>query len=206
MKLVIISDTHCTRPEIPDGDVLIHCGDHTFHGKLDESIAALDWLEGLPHKRKLIIAGNHELGWENEIHRIGIFRDVYSLEYLYNSGVTIEGITFWGSPVQPYFYGWAFQKQRGPELEAHWAQIPDNTDVLITHGPPYGFGDTDKHNERFGDEDLLRRVIQVKPQIHCYGHAHAGYGERFFEGIHFINAAILNEGYMIAHKPVVVEI
>src|SRR3990167_1307200 len=206
MKLVIISDTHCQQIPVPDGDVLIHCGDHTYQGRHAETVHALGWLSDLPHKYKLIIAGNHELGWENPTKRRFLFKNYPRLTYLHETGIEIEGIKFWGSPYQPYFMNWAFNRERGSQLQAHWAKIPDDTDVLITHGPPYGLGDTNGRDPRFGDEDLLKRVLEVKPTIHCYGHAHHGYGERFFEGIHFINAAILNEDYMIAHKPVEVEI
>jgi len=206
MKLVILSDTHCQQIPIPEGDVLIHCGDHTFQGNKHESHEALLWLERLPHKYKLIIAGNHEVKWESPTFRQFLFKDYKTLTYLHETGIEINNIKFWGSPYQPYFMGWAFNCPRGPVLKAHWAKIPDDTDVLITHGPPYNLGDTNGRDPRFGDEDLLRRVLEVKPTIHCYGHAHHGYGERFFEGIHFINAAILNEDYMIANKPVEVEI
>ena len=217
MKLVIISDTHCTQPILPDGDVLIHCGDHTYRGTIPESDPALQWLSDQPHKHKIIIAGNHELGWEQDLHNnyyrseaekhlkprhLDKFPD---LIYLHATGIEIDGIKFWGSPYQPKFFNWAFQKQRGLELQTHWAQIPDDTDVLITHGPPFGFGDMNPRDERFGDEDLLKRVLEVKPDIHCYGHAHHGYGQWFHEGIHFINAAILNEEYKITNKPVEVE-
>jgi 3',5'-cyclic AMP phosphodiesterase CpdA len=218
MKLVILSDTHCQQIPVPDGDVLIHCGDHTYKGTVPESDPALQWLVDQPHKHKIIIAGNHECGWEDdlsrnsyrapsEVHTKPRHLDKFpELIYLHNTGIKIGGIKFWGSPYQPHFYNWAFQKSRGEELKRHWSAIPDDTDVLITHGPPYGFGDTNPRDERFGDEDLLKRVLEVKPTIHCYGHAHNGYGERFFEGIHFINAAILNEGYQVANKPVEVEI
>lgn len=206
LKLVILSDTHCQRCAVPDGDVLIHCGDHTYHGAPHESWEALHWLDELPHKHKLIIAGNHELGWEREDAVRAILEPHKSLTYLHNGEVEIDGIRFWGSPVQPEFHGWAFQLERGEELREHWKQIPEGIDVLITHGPPKGFGDTNLRDERFGDEDLLARVLEVKPQIHCYGHAHHGYGEYFHEGIHFINAAVLNEGYMLAREPVVVNV
>ena len=218
MRLVIISDTHCTQPEVPDGDVLIHCGDHTYHGNVLESEHSLTWLNSLPHRHKIIIAGNHEMGWEKDL-RSNYYRPPHKfhykpkhlnrfpdLIYLHHTGIEIDGIKFWGSPYQPYFMNWAFQFQRGPQAEELWSHIPEDTDVLITHGPPYGLGDINERDERFGDEDLLARVLEVKPIIHCYGHAHAGYGERFYEGIHFINAALLNEDYMLANKPVVVDL
>ncbi len=203
MKLVIVSDTHCQQFPLPDGDVLIHCGDHTFWGKAHESWEALNWLSTSGNfKHRICIAGNHEIGWQTTSAREAIFAMFPKLTYLENSGVIIDSVKFWGSPVQPYFYDWAFQKQRGAELAKHWEQIPEGTDILITHGPPKGFGDRNDRDERFGDEDLLHRVLVVKPKIHCYGHAHAGYGEYFFNGIHFINAASLNEQYHITNKPV----
>lgn len=209
MKLVILSDTHEQHEgvEVPDGDVLIHCGDGTVFGGKSATKSWMEWMERQPHKHKLFISGNHDFLAEQ---RWSTFKYLLyqhdNLIYLQNTGVELDGIKFWGSPVQPWFPNWAFQKQRGAELKVHWEQIPEDTDVLITHGPPKGFGDINRRDERFGDEDLLTRVLEVKPQIHCYGHAHHGYGEYFFEGIHFINAAVLNEAYMLQNKPIVVDI
>lgn len=206
MRLVILSDTHNSRPDIPDGDVLIHCGDHTYHGKPQESLEALEWLSEQMHQHKVIIAGNHEVGWQNEAVRTAMFLLYPSLTYLHDSGVTIGGLKFWGSPVQPIFHNWAFQKPRGEPLREHWEKVPEGTDILVTHGPPLGFGDINLRDERFGDEDLFKKVMAIKPQVHCYGHAHAGYGHYFFEGIHFINAAIMSERYIMTNDPIVVDI
>lgn len=218
LKLVIISDTHTQGRalKVPDGDVLIHCGDSTYRGTGPETHHEMEWFSALPHKHKIIIAGNHELGWEADLDRnfyrqVPItkphFLDKYpDLIYLHNTEVTINGVRFWGSPYQPEFYNWAFMKKRGPALAANWAEMPEGIDVLITHGPPYGFGDVNESDNRFGDEDLLKRVLDVKPQIHCYGHAHHGYGEYFHDGIHFINAASLNEDYNPVNAPVVVDV
>lgn len=206
MKLVIISDTHTRRPEVPDGDILIHCGDHTFEGKHEESMMALAWLNRLPHKHKIFIAGNHEVGWETaprEGLEYMVNKWAPKCVYLENSGVEIEGLKFWGSPNQPHFYNWAFQKARGKELKEHWAKIPDDTDILITHGPPFMIRDTGDH---IGDEDLRNRVFEVKPKLHCFGHAHEGYGVEVIDGITFVNAAILNDDYNIAHPAVVIDL
>lgn len=159
----------------------------------------------MPHKHKLIIAGNHEVKWQSPTFRNQLLSQYKTLTYLHETGVEINGVKFWGSPYQPEFCNWAFNVPRGERLAAHWAKIPEDTDVLITHGPPYGFGDTNKQDFRFGDDDLLTRVLQIKPDIHCYGHAHHGYGQYFFEGIHFINAASLNEDYHVQNPPVVVD-
>lgn len=220
MRIVLLSDTHCQgrKVNVPDGDMVIHCGDLTYRGTGNETSYELEWFSNLPHKYKLLIAGNHELGWENDLKRnyyrpVPIskphFLDPYpNIVYLHDSGIEIDGIKFWGSPVQPHYHDWAFQKGRGAPLQAHWAQIPDNTDVLITHGPPYGFGDTNGNplDDRFGDKDLLDRVLQVKPKYHVYGHAHGGYGEYEFHGIHFVNAAICTEEYKPTNPPIIINV
>jgi hypothetical protein len=171
----------------------------------------MDWLESLPHKHKLFIAGNHELGWQSTTARGYIIAHAPSCTYLHCTGVEIDGVKFWGSPYQPDFHGWAFQMPRGhPGLKDHWERIPEDTDVLITHGPPLGFGDTNEQDYRFGDEDLLNRVLQVKPAIHCFGHAHHGSGVYLHEYDEyktiFINAAVLDEDYKLTKAPVEVDI
>jgi Icc-related predicted phosphoesterase len=162
-----------------------------------------------PHKHKLFIAGNHEVGWQHFSYRRNEYlhrAQELGLVYLEDSGVEIEGIKFWGSPWQPQFMNWAFNLARGAPLKRKWAQIPDDTQVLITHGPPYGFGDTNGYDPRFGCQDLFERVMVVKPEYHLFGHAHDGYGTYMFEGVTFINCAVLNEGYALANPPVVIDV
>lgn len=212
MRLVCISDTHRTEPALPDGDVLIHAGDGTYRGERHELRAWWYYLQRQPHKHKIVIAGNHDIsldecmGRGDSLYWEHVVRNDYGLTYLRESEVTIDGIRFWGSPVQPHFYNWAFQKARGDELARHWAQIPDNLDVLITHGPPKGFGDVNAHDSRIGDEDLLNRVLQVRPRFHIYGHAHHGYGVREFNNITFVNCSVLNEDYVLVNKPIVLDL
>jgi len=90
--------------------------------------------------------------------------------------VEIEGVRFWGSPWQPWFFDWAFNLERGEEIRAKWELIPDDTEVLITHGPPQGHGDMTSRGEGAGCADLLARIRQVKPRYHLFGHIHEGYG------------------------------
>lgn len=203
MRLVIISDTHTEQIPVPDGDVLIHCGDHTYQGRYEESVRALSWFNNHPHKHKIMIAGNHELGWRDEGSRKELLHAFApDCIYLHHESTTINGVKFFGSPYQPEFFDWAFQFPRGEPLKRIWSEIPDDTDILITHGPPYMIGDSDSH---FGDEDLLTRVLEVKPKVHCYGHAHGGYGVREFHGIKFVNAAILNDNYVVRNEPIIID-
>lgn len=206
-KLVILSDTHEQGRKIvvPDGDILIHCGDLTYRGTVNSIAEELNWFTSLPHKYKIYIAGNHDFSFQDYWRKHKILEEFSELIYLEDSGCEINGIKFWGSPVQPFFFNWAFQKHRGDALRKHWEQIPEGIDVLITHGPPKGFGDINHRDERFGDEDLLNRVLVVKPKYHVYGHAHHGYGRYENADTQFLNCASCTEEYKPTNPPMVFE-
>ncbi len=195
MRLVVLSDTHNRHHglAVPDGDVLVHCGDFTGHGSPAE-IAAFDaFLAGLPHRHKVVIAGNHDFGFERRpAESRALLRHA---TYLQDSGVTIDGVRFWGSPWQPWFYDWAFNLPRGPRLREKWALIPDDTDVLITHGPPHGILDLTARGEPVGCEELLERVRALRPRVHLFGHIHEASGRETRDGVLFVNASICNLGY-----------
>jgi hypothetical protein len=115
-------------------------------------------------------------------------------------------IKIWGSPWQPEFYNWAFNLPRGEALKEKWDMIPVDTDILITHGPPFGKLDyVDYSKINVGCEELLKRVEEIKPKIHVCGHIHGGYGYVFDGNTHFINASILNDRYEFRNKPIIVD-
>ena len=195
LRIVAISDTHeqHNKIKIPDGDVLIHAGDITWKGELAPLESFNRWLGRLPHKHKIVIAGNHD--WAFQLIPDTARKIITDAIYLQDSSVTIEGLLFYGSPWQPAYNNWAFNLQRGKELAEKWALIPDKTDVLITHGPPFGHGDLlrpVKGKIRVGCEDLLRRIKAVRPRFHIFGHIHEVYGITHEDGTAFVNASISN--------------
>ena len=111
-----------------------------------------------------------------------------------------------GPPITPWFHDWAFNRTRGRNIRKHWEHIPSDVDVLITHGPPLGILDETMHGECVGCEDLLEKINTVKPKYHIFGHIHEGYGSISKNGTHFINASILDAGYVIRNKPVVLDV
>ena len=129
-----------------------------------------------------------------------------SVIYLNDSGVTIEGINIWGSPVTPWFYNWAFNRHRGEEILKHWELIPANTNVLMTHGPVLGIHDSVINGEHVGCRDLLEKVKEIKPAFHVCGHIHEGWGKAKKGVTSFINACILNDSYELVNKPIVFEL
>lgn len=237
MRLVCISDTHTMGPKVtvPDGDVLLHTGDHTFRGTLEETEGALEWLSSLPHKHKVFIAGNHDFFWDSnapaqfrgwkvhsaeasqaqlEIRKRQILLKYPGLTYLQDSGVEIEGVKFYGSPWQPWFYEWAFNfpsNDGADKAKEIWGKIPANTHVLLTHTPPKGIRDQNvfdgPHNHRLGDPHLRERIGNLDDLwVHAFGHIHGGYGIEVVDGTTFVNGAICTEGYEPTNLPIVVDV
>lgn len=207
LRLVCISDMHSQKQvfPIPDGDVLIIAGDICGFGSSDELKKFDDFLSGLPHPHKLLIAGNHDWPFARaEPGQAGTL--IKNALYLEDSGIEIDGIKFWGSPWQPAFCNWAFNLPRGPELAEVWAKIPDAIDVLITHGPPYGVLDKVSSGERVGCKDLPEALERIKPKVHVFGHIHEGYGVLEQNGTTYVNASLNNEHYRMVNKPIVIDL
>jgi predicted phosphohydrolase len=208
MRVVCISDTHFMHGEItslPVGDVLIHAGDVCAYGLMEEVVRTMHWLARQPHRHKVLIAGNHD--WPFELSGDAVRALVPpGVTYLQDSGVTIEGVRVWGSPWQPEFLGWAFNLPRGDALAAVWAQIPADTNVLITHGPPSGILDRVARGPQ-GCEDLTRRVSEL-PQLglHVFGHIHEGYGHETQDGVLYVNASMQGELGGALNPPIVVDL
>lgn len=234
MKLVVISDTHGYHRDLkklPGGDVLIHCGDISNVGGQSQIEDFIQWFAEQKYAHKIFIAGNHDRSFDPKFNRewmqidrlgkeiSGHFRSMKPLwlnwalnelngtniHYLENNGVKIDGFNFWGSPFTPDFYpqNWAFNCPRG-EIQKYWERIPTDTDVLITHGPPIYKLDWVLRGMQVGCEDLARRIDEVKPKYHLFGHIHESYGKINATKTcptTFVNASVLDESYTIKNKP-----
>lgn len=208
MRLVCISDTHGLHDQVtlPPGDVLVHAGDFTNQGEVPDVQTFLKWFGQAGNFRfRVLIAGNHDLSFEHLPEKVEPLIPG-SVTYLNDSGVTFGGLRFWGSPVTPYFFNWAFNR-REREIEGHWALIPPNTDVLVTHGPPYQIRDgVGPEREAVGCPALASTVRRIRPRLHVFGHIHEGYGSHHHQGTHYLNAAICDAEYRVAQSPVVVDL
>lgn len=210
MRLVCISDTHNQHKGIslPEGDVLIHAGDATGNGDFREIASFLSWFESRPHPNKILIAGNHDWGFEREPDITALLlKDHPGITYLQDSGCRIGGVRFWGSPWQPWFCDWAFNLPRnGARIREKWNLIPVETDVLVTHGPPHGVLDNLMHGGRAGCEELTIRLASIHPKVHVFGHIHWGYGQRTTGDTTYINASICDESYRPVNAPIVFDL
>lgn len=209
-KIVAISDTHNLHryiENIPDGDVLIHSGDSTMGGSPGEIQGFVNWFKDQPHKHKVMVPGNHDLGFEGRTSKqfIEFVRDS-GITYLQDEAIEINGLRFWGAPWSPRFHDWAFNVDRGDAIAAKWSLIPKDTNVLITHGPPSGILDHAR-GIPLGCEALRYKVEQLKDlKCHIFGHIHEGYGMLERNGVVFMNAATCTGRYAPSNRPLTIEL
>ncbi len=224
MIITLISDTHTkhrlVESFLPGGDILIHAGDFMSSGyNPNEAEDFFSWFDGIKnYDTKIFISGNHDRIMENDPSwASGVLSGYKTIEYLQDDGLTLyfdgpngdypeDNIHIWGSPWQPKFFNWAFNLERGAEIAKKWTLIPQNTDILITHGPPFSKLDfVSRDGVNVGCEELMKKVSGVRPKIHVFGHIHEGSGYQFDGTTHFFNAAVLNDRYEFRHKPVTID-
>jgi predicted MPP superfamily phosphohydrolase len=216
---------------LPGGDLLIHSGDISSLGRQSEVERFVKWFNGIDnYTNKVFIAGNHDMTFDREIllrDKLAYFegKTEYDTEcadgkpawleellgihlrpnvfYLENSFVMLDDIKIWGSPITPSFgYGWAFNKDRGYDINEVWNRIPNDTDIVITHGPIHSYCDrTDRGGLNVGCEQLYHRLNEVKPQLHFSGHIHEAYGYRNTKWGYAFNGCNCDLSYLVNNKP-----
>lgn len=212
MKIVCISDTHGDHQKVslPEGDVLVHAGDITAHGSREDYLNFIEWFARQPFEYKVFIAGNHDTYLESNPTEAAAVAKSNNTYYLNDSGVTIGGVKIWGSPITPQFHDWSFMRAPGEHIEKHWALIPADTQLLVTHGPVWGVLDAVQRSaeltEHTGCPSLATRVSEVRPAYHVFGHIHEAYGEYVHNNTTHLNVSTMNMSYEIQNAPVVITI
>jgi Icc-related predicted phosphoesterase len=212
MKVLAFSDTHgISNFELPDADVLVFAGDLSSVGEKRDIIKFAEILSKKQYQHKLVIAGNHDLSFDRHPrakipkHEAIAILESSGIVYLENSGYIIDEVKFWGSPMTPEFYNWAFMASRD-EMHYYWDLIPDDIDFLITHGPPKGILDKTVSGQSVGCQALLERVLKIKPKFHIFGHIHEAYGHTSVDGISFYNVSMLDHRYALVNDPIIIEV
>ena len=224
--------------KLPGGDILIHSGDVTSIGRKSEVERFIKWFNGIDnYTHKIFIAGNHDLTFDREIlyRDKAAYFDVHAnwtdevaegkpdwlqslldielnpnVFYLENNFIEVDQIKIWGSPISPTFgYGWAFNKDRGHDINEVWNTIPMDTDIVITHSPIYGYCDRASNtNQNVGCADLYHRLHEVKPHLHFAGHIHEAYGwgtmpyKDEWGDIYTFNGCSCNLRYEVFNEPI----
>lgn len=222
-----------------DMDLVIFGGDCSGRGGQGEIDTFMNWFNLQPGE-KVMIAGNHDFFFDYKLKQTHprhswqpdpeeavneMLAKYPDITYLDDSGVEMFGLKIWGSPIQPWFHDWAFNRFRNTHIDVngdtkwvgdtvggikpHWDVIPDDIDILITHGPPFMHGDGlcskfEKAGEfpHVGCADLMNRIKEIKPKISVFGHIHEGYGITEDEHTTYINASCLNENYKPVNAPI----
>lgn len=177
MVLVLFGDTHelHREVEVPAGDILICVGDFTM---FSENLSAIEdfneWLGDLPHPHKIVVPGNHEFFLESNPERRTLLDNA---NVLIDEGIAIEGLNIYGSPMIP-LYGTAFGKSSAQDRKLHWSKVPNDTHVLVTHGPPFGILDHPPDQIKgMGDPELRNRVKELSfLKLHAFGHVDGAHG------------------------------
>ena len=178
LKFIAISDTHgCHRQlDLPKGDILLHAGDVCNQGNKDHVEDFLEWIKDLDFEHKILIRGNHDidLKTKNSLLNLEMPKGVIQLDH---SGVEINNIPIWGIP---FPLDWN---------KRTWETIPINTQILITHQPPYSILDNPPYSPSIGSKKLLKKVKSIQPKVHLFGHIHASYGKKEIDNTLFLNAS-----------------
>lgn len=202
IDILHLSDTHGQHKNLkslPEADVIVHSGDFTFSGSEEEAYDFMNWFCNLPYKHKIFIAGNHDMCMYGADHIDGLSRNVH---YLYNNSVVIDGIKFYGIPM-------FMEDCMDGNLDVFINNIPDDTDVLITHMPPKGTCDLANYGkgpEHRGNATLAELLKKLHPTCHLFGHEHDAYGKTIKENVIYSNACVLDSRYNLINNPTIINI
>lgn len=207
-RIVFLSDTHSNWVKVPDGDILVFAGDMTCSKNTTSNLREFRgfqiFLRGLTHKHKIIVAGNHDSFIYN--FEKSARDELKDYIYLQDEATEVLGIKFYGLPWTPEFCNWSFMLPAwGEKLKEKYEKIPEDTDILITHGPPFGILDINNYGTHCGCELLLERVEKTKPKIHCFGHIHNGHGVKQGRDTLFMNASICDDWNNKVYEPIVID-
>lgn len=223
MEIVCISDLHGNLINIPQGDLLLIAGDvcplnnhgGRFQSNWIEKVF-YPWCQEQPFEKVVFIAGNHDFCFEGS-DRHNFYADQFpKVQYLQDGAMMWHNLKIWGTPHQREFGGWAFNEKE-ENLAKLWDLIPSDTDIIMCHGPAYGYGDAvpfiNKSDffgsalyENVGSPSMLKKIEEINPKLYVCGHIHEGYGIRKHHQTWMVNASIVNSRYQPVNMPIVVKL
>ena len=208
MRIVAASDLHGVLPHpdaVPEGDVLVLAGDicpGALAGRQAEWLSSVfaDWIADVRVSHVVATWGNHD--W---VGQRGRAPDVPGVRLLVDDGCVIDGVRFWCSPWSLTYLHWAFMAGEA-ELAAKYCRIPAGTDVVVSHGPPLGYGDMTVDGFRVGCVSLRERLRELGPRLAVFGHIHEAAGQWDVDGGTWVNASLLDHRYRAVRGPVSIDI
>jgi len=218
MIVYTLSDQHGFLPVIEEPhDLLLIAGDicpdrdHTISYQrewLDTTFR--EWLLRTPSDNVVAVAGNHDFIFDDITGYAPIFEplrppgvaapDDLPWHYLQDQSLEVGGYKIYGTPWQPTFGNWAFNAPES-KLAEKFSAIPSDTDILLVHGPPFGFGDKTIYGEYAGSKSLRKRVAEISPELVICGHIHEAHGTWHYASSRIVNTTIVDESYIPIHSP-----
>jgi len=199
MKITAVGCLHGCRPDLPGGDLLIVTGDLCRSGIIKEYLQFFHWLDDQEYTKKIFISGNHDNQGMSQ------FDWGDNSTYLLDSGTEFEGLKIWGSPWTSRFQGinphcCAFTVAHDIDLADKFNAIPDDIDILVTHGPSWGILDQNREGCNCGSRSLRMAVEYVKPRYHFFSHIHEQGGNTMMlkhsgPNTICINCSVMDENY-----------
>ncbi len=213
MRIGLLSDTHDRHRGlvIPAGlDWLIHCGDFTMNGRIPATMDFLTWFGEQEAPVKLSVPGNHDFCVQENPGMLVEAAWERGIRMLLHEAAVVDGVRVFGSPWQPWFHDWAFNVRNDMDRKRLWSQIPEDTQILLTHSPPAGILDACSDGRRVGCVPMRERV-QALPQLalHAFGHIHESAGQEHIQmtsHVQFVNAASLDLSYRFLSGPIVIDL
>ena len=208
MKIIALADTHKQyfKMTIPECDLFIHAGDIDVYRYDREFDHFNEWLLTIPAKERIVIAGNHD-GYFEDKNPFEIKKMLTNGTYLFNDSCRVGKYKIWGSPYTPRFGNWSFMYRTVEEAQTIWSMIPEDTDIVITHGPPVGILDKVEYpSSHVGCYWLRKKIFQIKPKLHIFGHIHQSRGMEIIDGITFMNVSVIDENFEVTFKPMEIEL
>lgn len=212
--IVATSDLHGHLPDIPKCDLLLIAGDVCPVDQSHEVYVQRNWLRSdfdvwldiqQDHCGDIVwIAGNHDFACEQPgFRRIA---DTLHAHYLQDEAIEVQGLKIWGSPWVPNLPSWAFYSEHD-NFKDRAAAIPDDTDIVMLHGPPHDILDgipiafTTAKNH-VGAPYIASRLQEISPKLVIFGHIHEGYGTKMIDHVEYANVAHMNATYLPINKPI----
>lgn len=205
-RIVALGDSHGQhkRIKMPPGDILVHCGDFSNHGDQQNLLNFNQWLGELDYPIKLVTPGNHDGFTQRDLLLSKALFTNATL--LIDESIEVKGYKFYFSPWTPEFLNWSWMKPRD-QMNQVWDKVPEDIDVLVTHGPPKDILDVVPRPSGFhaGCEKLYEQVTsRIRPAIHIFGHLHGGHGYHRHGETDYYNVSCLDDNYNMYPNPVTV--
>jgi len=208
-KIVCFSDTHGQHRNKKlnswlmnnSADILLFAGDYQKNNQ-DHGKIFVEWIAELPYKHKIIIPGNHDNNFDNAREKCKHYDNIH---FIVHEGIEIEGIKFFCSAYSRTFGNWYFMESEDT-LKYLYEKIPNNTEILVTHTPPFGTLDETIYSVSAGSTSLNNRIPELpKLEYNIFGHIHEQNGFRTFDDIKYINCSVTNELYELVNNPYIFE-